>query len=82
MGRTLVLHVSPFSPVARSPALLVFTCSPCKRALLTNPNPLIEQKLVFQTKPGFFVVVMWRTDGRTKISESTFEMPVLNIKLR
>jgi len=41
--------------VARSPALLVFTCSPCKRALLTNPNPLIGQKPVFRTKPGFFV---------------------------
>ena len=53
MGRTLVLHVSPFSPVARSPALLVFTCSPCKRALLTNPNPLIGEKPVFRTKPGF-----------------------------
>ena len=32
MGRTLVLHVPLSSPVARSPALLVFTCSPWKRA--------------------------------------------------
>jgi len=31
---------------------------------------------------GFFVSVMWRTDGRTFFSESSFEMQVLNIKLR
>ena len=47
MGRSLVLYVSPFSPVERSPALLVFTCSPCQRAHLPNPDPLIGQKPVF-----------------------------------
>ena len=52
MGRTLVLHVPLFSPVARSPALLVFTCSPWKRA--AKDPPALRQKRRFRTKPKFF----------------------------
>jgi len=55
MGRTLVLHVPLSSPVARSPALLVFTCTPWKRAA-KDPLRCKGQKLRFRKvrKPQFF----------------------------
>ena len=52
MGRSLVLHVPLFSPVARSPALLDSTCSPWKRAA-KDPSAL-RQKRRFRAKPNFF----------------------------
>jgi len=51
MGRTLVLHVPLFSPVARPPALLVFTCSPWKRA--AKDHLLYGKNGGFERNPNF-----------------------------
>ena len=79
MGRALVLHVSPFSPVARSPALLVFTCSLVHREndLCIPPSWLVknwgfEQNL---KKPRKSSVNLWTPSSVSEPDQGIHMMP-------